>query len=273
LKEILEGGESGEILIPGKPKESEMIIRLHLSPEDEEHMPPEGKRPLDQTEIQILERWIALGASDTLRLDALEKGEPLIALVTELMEPDPMDKWTALPKVADSTIMNLSSNYLSIKRIASLSDALKINVFLSPEHDPKSITDLFRIANNIVELDLSAMPIGSKEMEMISSCANLEWLEIDRTPITDDEVEKLKDLTNLSLLKLYETNISDKSISVFKDLQNLKSLYLWKTGITQSSLDELKKVKPDLLIDNGIKEDVNAFFVATDTIQKDLKTE
>lgn len=273
LKEILKGGESGDILIPGNPKESEMIIRLHLSPEDEDHMPPEGKRPLDQTEIRILERWIALGVSDTLRLDALEKGEPLVALVKELMEPDPMDKWIALPKVADSTIINLSSDYLSIKRIASHSDALKINVFLSPEHDPKSITDLHRIANNIVELDLSAMPIGSKEMEMVSSCVNLEWLEIDRTPITDDDVDKLKDLTKLSLLKIYETNIGDKSISVFKGLQNLKSLYLWKTGITQNSLDELKKTKPNLLIDNGIKEDVNAFFVDTDTIQKDLKTE
>ncbi|MCK5443187.1 MAG: hypothetical protein KAJ23_14980 [Maribacter sp.] len=273
LKEILKGGESGNILIPGNPNESEMIMRLHLSTEDEEHMPPEGKRPLDQTEIQILERWIALGASDTLRLDALEMGEPLVALVKELMEPDPMDKWTVLPKVADSTIMNLSSDYLSIKRIASHSDALKINIFLSPEHDPKSITDLHRIANNIVELDLSAMPIGSKEMEMISSCVNLEWLEIDRTPVTDDDVDKLKELTKLSILKIYETNIGDKSISVFKGLQNLKSLYLWKTGITQGSLDELKKIKPNLLINNGIKEGVNAFFVDTDTIQKDIKTE
>ena len=227
LSELLKGGESGSTLVPGDPEESELIKRLHLPADDEDHMPPEGKTPLNGNEIAILERWVALGASDTLRLDQLRKTEPLAGLIKGMMEPDPLEKWAKLPKVADSTLQNLSSDYLTIKRMASNSDALSVDVYLPPEYDSKPITELKRVANNIVELDLSGLPVGQEEMAFVASCINLEWLELDKTPITDTEVEKLINLKNLALLKVYETSITDKSTSIFKNLPNLKNLYLW----------------------------------------------
>lgn len=268
LSEIIKGGEVGNTIIPNNPDESEMIKRLHLPLENEEHMPPDGKNPLSENEIQILERWIALGALDTLRLNHLPRTEPLGDLVREIMEPDPMTKWSALPKVADSTILNLSSDYINITRVASNSEAIKVNVFLSPDHSPKSITDLKRITNNIVEMDLSGIPIGLPESEMIAACANLEWLELDRTTITDEELEKLRDLKKLRLLKIYETNITDKSISVFKRLSNLKSLYLWRTSIGSEALDKFLKERSDIDIDIGIEKKVESFVVVADSIPK-----
>jgi len=266
LAELLKGGESGNTLIPGDPEKSELIRRLHLPADDEEHMPPEGKTPLDETEIAVLERWVALGASDTLRLNQLERTEPLVGLIKGMMEPDPVEKWAKLPKVADSTLQNLSSDYLTIKRMASNSDALSVDVYLPPEYDSKSITELKRVANNIIELDLSGLPLGQQEIAMVASCINLEWLELDKTPITDTEIEKLSSLKNLVLLKVYETSITDKSAPIFKNLPNLKSLYLWETGVTETALNELKKEKSNLLIDNGIDSETEAFFVATDSI-------
>src|SRR5690606_21287616 len=69
IQELLVGGENGAAIVRGQPDNSELIKRLRLPPENEEHMPPEGKKPLSENEILILERWIALGASDTLRLN------------------------------------------------------------------------------------------------------------------------------------------------------------------------------------------------------------
>lgn len=266
LEELLKGGEVGNTVIPGDAGQSEIIKRLHLPKEDVEHMPPDGKKPLNDLEIQILERWIDLGASDTMRLDHLEDTEPLVNLVRGLMEPDPMENWAKLPKVADSTLQNLSTDYITINRVASNSHALSVNVFLSPKFDSLVITNLQRLAKNIVELDLSGLPIGQNEMNMVSSCSNLEWLEIDGTPITDTQVEVLRNLRNIRLLKIYDTKIGDKSIPVFKELQSLKSLYLWKTDISEAALESLRLSRPSLLINSGIDNEIKTFFVETDSI-------
>lgn len=58
---VFAGGESGEILVPGKPSESEMIRRINLRKGHKEVMPSKGKL-LSDTEKQLLELWIAKGA-------------------------------------------------------------------------------------------------------------------------------------------------------------------------------------------------------------------
>ncbi len=266
LDNLLKGGEVGNTIIPSDAENSELIRRLHLPLEDEEHMPPEGKKPLDEREIKILERWIALGASDTLRLNQLEDSEPLVALVKGLMEPDPMEKWKNLPKVADSTLQNLASDYLTINRIAINSDALSAAAFLPPEYDPQYILNLKRVAQNIVELDLSGLPLGPQEMGLVAQCTNLEWLELDRTPITDVEIDTLKNLSKLRLLKVYDTKIGDKGVGVLKELQSLKSLYLWKTNTSQNVLDDLKSTRTNLIVDDGIDDEVKEFFIKSDSL-------
>ncbi len=263
---LLQGGENGPILKAGEPEESEMIKRLHLPLEDEEHMPPEGKNPLQDNEIAILEQWIALGASDTLRLNQLPQSEPLVSLIKEMMAPDPFEKWAKIPKVADSTLQNLGSDYLTVSRVASNTEALNVVIFPPPEYRSKTITDLKRIANNIVSLDVSRLPIGMPEIDVIATFANLEKLELDKTPVTDAEVEKLASLKKLVLLKIYDTKITDKSISTFKKLPDLKSLYLYSTEVSKNAVADLKKEKPNLLINDGIDKQTQAFFVETDSI-------
>jgi hypothetical protein len=48
-------------IVPGKPGESEIMRRI-THPDPSERMPPDGKKPLKQTEIQKIRRWIAQGA-------------------------------------------------------------------------------------------------------------------------------------------------------------------------------------------------------------------
>lgn len=56
---ILEGGRSGPALVPGKPEESLIMLRV-TSDDDERRMPP--TEPLSDEEIEALRRWIADGA-------------------------------------------------------------------------------------------------------------------------------------------------------------------------------------------------------------------
>ena len=268
FKGLLAGGEVGKTIIPRKSHESELIRRVLLPFEDEEHMPPEGKQSLDAAEIQILERWIALGASDTLRLEELPPSEPLLGLVNTYKKASPMEQWAKLPNVADSTLLRLGSDYLSVRRFADGVNALSVNFYKPPTYDSKQLTDLKAIAENIVQMDISGLPIGQKEMNLISSCQNLEWLEIDQTPITDVELDTLKVLSKLRILKIYSTEISDKSIKVLKKMKGLRQVYVWNTAISAEALTDLKSENPTLLIDSGVAKELQASFGITDSIPK-----
>ncbi len=57
---VLEGGDSGPVLVPGKSAESRLIQRVAATDADEA-MPPEGKR-LSPAEVGVLRAWIDQGA-------------------------------------------------------------------------------------------------------------------------------------------------------------------------------------------------------------------
>src|SRR5690606_12294782 len=58
---VFKGGESGQVIAPGHPEESEIIRRLLLPRDDEDAMPPKGKS-LKAQEIATLQFWIKSGA-------------------------------------------------------------------------------------------------------------------------------------------------------------------------------------------------------------------
>lgn len=266
ITHLLKGGESGPSIIPGNSEESELIQRLHLPLTDEAHMPPEGEKNLTTSEIQILERWIVLGASDTLLLSHLDNSEPLFALIADMRIPDPIEKWTALPKVADSTLVRLSSDYVTITRLASNVDALGVNIYKPPTYSKELMLHLKPIAANIVQMDVSGLPIGKEELGLIASFSNLEWLEVDQTPISDSEVDTLRVLKKLKTLKIYDTGVGDKTLEVLKELENLDQIYLWKTEVSERALEKLKLERPSLLINTGIDQEIQASFEKRDSI-------
>ena len=62
LKKTLAGGESGPAIEPGKPGESELLLRIRPeSPGAKPDMPRQGEA-LSSNEIAIIEKWIHQGA-------------------------------------------------------------------------------------------------------------------------------------------------------------------------------------------------------------------
>ena len=69
---LLAGGESAEpAVVPGKPTESYLIDLV--TPVDGESEMPKGKPPLSQSEIDLLQKWIAGGAQDDTPENAKER--------------------------------------------------------------------------------------------------------------------------------------------------------------------------------------------------------
>lgn len=60
-----EAMQKSEVIVAGKPEESELLKRTLLPPSDEDVMPPlkGGAQPLSESEREVIKRWIASGAS------------------------------------------------------------------------------------------------------------------------------------------------------------------------------------------------------------------
>ncbi|MBC8767706.1 DUF1553 domain-containing protein [Arenibacter sp. BSSL-BM3] len=58
---VFKGGESGPVIVAGKPVESELFKRITLSPNDDNVMPKKGK-VLKENEIALIKLWILNGA-------------------------------------------------------------------------------------------------------------------------------------------------------------------------------------------------------------------
>lgn len=72
---ILAGGDSGPVLKAGAASESLLIKRLHLPEDEDEHMPPGGKKQPTAQQAALLEWWINVGAPFDLTASQLRMPE------------------------------------------------------------------------------------------------------------------------------------------------------------------------------------------------------
>ncbi|HLF36175.1 MAG TPA: c-type cytochrome domain-containing protein [Cyclobacteriaceae bacterium] len=253
---FLKGGETGSAFIPGDPENSELIRRIQLPFDSEDHMPPEDRTQLSSAEIQLLEHWIRAGASDTLRLSDLKTDDPFRPIVMNFLPMARVDRTKNLPEVDEATIQKLSTDYCTITRQAAGMHALSVNMFPHPGYEPRELTGLQSISKNIVNLDLSNMPIGKSEITFIKTCEALEWLELDNTSVSDEDLVELKDLPNLTIIKAYGTKLTDKSAGIFQSMPSLSKLFIWNTAIPGEALEKLRSSRPGLQISTGPSENI-----------------
>jgi len=96
---VFAGGESGKILVPGDPSNSEMIRRINLRKGHKDVMPSKGKL-LTDSEKQLLELWISKGApwpdgaaqQSIYRVAELAPRKPVLPRATAGMS-NPIDLW------------------------------------------------------------------------------------------------------------------------------------------------------------------------------------
>jgi uncharacterized membrane protein/mono/diheme cytochrome c family protein len=163
---VFRGGESGVVVVPGKPEESELYKRITRSPNEEGVMPKKGKL-LKDNEITLINLWIQNGAhwsDQALKVFpeadlALEKPE-----LPESIEAQPVDKlidayfehqdvdW---PEVVDDRIF-IRRAYLDI--VGLLPEPSAISAFKKdrdPEKREKLIDTLLSDTNNYTQHWLS----------------------------------------------------------------------------------------------------------------------
>jgi len=74
---LIAGGNEGEAIVRGKSAESNLIIRIELPESDEEHMPPEGKKDIEDHELVLIKWWIDNGALEDSKIADLPTNDAI----------------------------------------------------------------------------------------------------------------------------------------------------------------------------------------------------
>jgi len=252
---ILKGGKDGEVIKPGNSEESDMMKRLLLPRNHEDHMPPKEKPQLKDNEIEILHWWIATGASfdkKTKELEQPEKIKPILLALQKVVKKIPSDLPQTPVNMADEkAIQKIKGRGIVILPVAQNSNYLKANFITVDSITTNDIALLLPVKKQLVWLNLGGKKLPDTILATISQLTNLSRLQLDYTAITDKGLASLQSLVNLQYLNLVGTNITIQGVMQLKTLPRLQAIYLYKTFISSSDWQTLKNTFPRVTLDTG----------------------
>lgn len=247
---MMKGGENGEVVIPGNIEASEIFRRITLPENHDDFMPSEGKRPLINQEVAIIEWWISTGAPAQGFITELDQENKITAAVNNYLG---LDKNNILNKEvlsADKVILDsLRQHGFVINRLMKNNYYLDANFSLSErELSSQNLKQLLQIKEQLVWLDLSDSRVKDEHLENIGKLENLIKLDLSGNKISDTNIEQLSKLTNLETLNLYNTNVSKGLLNVLPKLAKLQTIYLWQTEVNDTLLSKIQKENQNLKI-------------------------
>jgi uncharacterized membrane protein len=260
---LVKGGKEEPGLVPGKSAESNIIIRMELPEDDEEHMPPEGKPDIEDPEVAIVKWWIDNGADPTKTLADYVIPAPIQDAISKLVPKaaDAVADGTSHPVPAGpddalkSAVAALAKDFPGAVTFESQQSALITFTAVSMRGnlDDVAFKKLKPVISQFVTVDLSATKVTDQTVAQLVSAKNLRLVRLAETGITDASIESLLKIPSLESINLYGTKVTDAGVSKLSAMPNLRRLYLWQTAVTPGAIKILREKLPKCEIVAGIE--------------------
>jgi len=252
---LMEGGDTGPVIMAGDPQGSELMRRLALPIDHELFMPLNGK-PLTYNRVRILEWWINQEAAEQARVPELEIDETVKKILEEEFHlntsPVPYVERTTV-KPLDSLVVNkLIEADFRVVQLASSNYLLDVQ-YMSDSITAQQLELLQEAASNITWLDLSGAGLTDDMLNSFANFEHLTRLRLQENRLTGRGLQHLVDLLHLESLNLYANPITDDALEHIENMKALKRIYIWQTAISPEALDVLQKSRPELVIESGIQ--------------------
>jgi uncharacterized membrane protein len=274
IDKFKEGGKHGKAWVEGKPEESKMIKAFYLPLSHEEHMPPDGKQQLTDVEISTIEAWIKSGADFEKKLSQFADGDSLKFIVasfvaSKIEETPIVEKHYTFDAASSDVVAGLNTPFRSVFPLYQNSPAIQADFFLKDNFQTKSLEELKSVANQLVVLNLSKMPVTDKDLEVISTFRNLEVLNLNFTRIEGSGIKQLAQLENLQSLSLAGTSVKANDLETILKLPKLKDLYVWNSAVTDEERDALAKKYPEVEIIGNLFSDSKVLKLGKPRLEND----
>lgn len=259
INEMIRGGKTGPLFIPGKPEMSLLIKRIHMSKEEKKRMPPISKPQLADDEIALLDAWIKSGALINKKLITLPVQDSFRMLASRFLGPtDEAENISEyqFPPADNKKIAALNNNYRVIEPHGKNSPALTVYFYGKNMYTSKALEEVLTLKQQITEISLARMPVKDEDLKIISQFPNLRKLNLNYTDITHKGLAELNASKNLQSLALAGTNITLQSLEKLSSLPQLTSVYIWDTPVDSLQIagmrNRFKKMRIETgFVDNG----------------------
>lgn len=267
---IVKGGKEGPGLEPGNSKDSNILMRIALPEDDEEHMPPENKPQMEAGEVELLKWWIDKGADPTKTVKDFDVPAALLKVIegiTPVAAPadgaaageeasaSPHGQSKGPDEALVAAVGAISKDYpgaLSFE--AQGSDKLTFTaVSMRGNLDDAGFKKIAPVVSHLVSVDLSATKITDAAVAGLATAKNLQLIRLAETGVTDACIDTLLGLPALESVNLYGTKVTDVGVSKLSAMPNLKRLYLWKTAVTPEAIKTLQEKLPKCEIITGVE--------------------
>ena len=247
-EEILAGGKTREGVIPGNISTSEIFRRITLPKEHKEFMPSDGKKPLSESQVAILEFWIETGAHRNMMIADLKPNKKTAAVFDDFFQLGraAILSYSAKPASKNDLAALLKQGF-QVYAINESNNLLEVK-YIGPSTSKPDLTVLETVKDQLVWLQLTNCGITDEDLQIIGKLPNLFKLNLNRNKITDKGIPALAGLNKLESLNLYGTAISDSSVSQLQHLTSLQKLYVWETAVDTTRMESLAKSKKGLEI-------------------------
>ncbi len=259
---LLKGGESGHPAVSaGQPTGSELYKRVVLPEGHKDHMPPEGKTPLKESEIALLKFWIASGATDSLKVVDAAAVDTMQQVITGLLpELEKYRRRASIKKVKlkklEAELQEVATN-LDITILAdSLSDddlfAIRMKFPPAPFTNDQfhELSPYFEVFSKV---SLTSSGIDDAGLYYIGQMVNLRELYLQKTAVEGPGILYLQKLPKLEVLNLSFTKTDDKAALDLLKFPSLREVYLYRTNTSMQVIEALRKYKPEVrfLVEEG----------------------
>jgi len=250
--------KKSESIVEGNIDESTLIERIMLPDDDEDVMPPDGKKRLSPEQKKMLSWWIAEGANFEKTISEVNLPEDISTIIAGLEYSPPIEikKAFNLPEPAQpangEAVTAIGKAGILVMQLAQDTKYLSANVInVAKSFNDAQVKLLVPVKNHLTWLDLSRSGITDQAANDLGQLNMLTKLHLENTAVTDQTLQYIGKLENLEYLNLYGTKVTDAGLENLKSLKKLKKLYVWQTGVTKAGADKLKEAVPGLYVNLG----------------------
>ena len=247
---ILKGGKSGSIFL-SDGEQSELIHRIHLSIEDEDHMPPREKEQLSNLEVEILTDWIREAEPFQVRVS-----ETTSSAVRRFLETVKMDEQSYWPKssvdpVSEADLLLLNSLGIHCRPISRESNYLEVVIPSGHKPDAAFWKSYKKIIPNIYSLDLGGSEITDEDFRKFVQATGMRKLNLKQVDLSKISLKILLELKSLHYLNLVSAKLDDEKLKELSGHPALRQIFVFGNNLSKNRIAEFLSKNLSIRLDTG----------------------
>ena len=254
---MMKGGEDGIVIVPGDPEKSDLVKRLELPRNHDDHMPPKEKPQLTEQDIRLIHWWVETGAGFTTRVHEIKRSPEIDKLLATYMEdsgPSQPENLLPIKQVEKADARDLDAvNRLGIvvSPIAQNSNYLQLNCINADTLTYLNTKVFAKLKKQLLWVRAGNGSVTDSVLQNIAQCTHITRLQLDGSSVTDAGMKEVAKLDSLQYLNIVGTGITASGLSALKDLKGLRIIYAYHTAVKKEDLVSLKKMMPATTIELG----------------------